>query len=77
MKKKINVFISFLILMIVLFHIVAFSAATEGPYSGGKGTAENPYIISSVEDFIKIPDGSKSEYILVSDITLPSTTKWI
>ncbi len=42
-------------------------------YSGGNGTEENPYIISTVNDFLNIPVDSDSKYLLTENITLPAS----
>ncbi len=73
MRKIINLFVFSLFSVFVLFQTVAFSSVNAGLFSGGTGTPENPYIISSAQDFLNIPADSEAEYLLTQNITLPSS----
>ncbi len=71
-KRKISLVLSMLLIVSGLLGNVCFAGAAEGLYSGGAGTAEDPYIISSAEDFLAIPDGASEVYQITADITLPA-----
>ena len=72
MRKKINLFI-LAIIFLFTSQAVGISVIADGVYSGGNGTADNPYIIATAQDFLSIPSDSESVYLLTSDIILPST----
>ncbi len=70
-KRKVSLALSILLIVSGLLGNVCFAGAAEVLYSGA-GTAEDPYIISSAEDFLAIPDGANAVYKITADITLPA-----
>ncbi len=71
-KRKISLLLSAIMIVSLMFCNVCLVSAAEGPYSGGTGTAGDPYLISTADDFLAIPDGATAVYKVTADITLPA-----
>ena len=72
-KRKVSLVLSVMLIVSVLLGNVCLVSASEGSYSGGTGTAEDPYLISTAADFLAIPDGATAVYKVTADITLPDS----
>ncbi len=71
-KKLVNWLVISLFLVFT-FQMINLPSVNAVSYSGGNGTEENPYIISTVNDFLNIPADSDSKYLLTENITLPAS----
>lgn len=66
-------------LIACLAAVIATLSATAQTYSGGEGTAEKPFLISSIADLEALNDATNNEntegfyYLLTNDITTPFT----
>ncbi|MBQ3527033.1 MAG: hypothetical protein IJA52_00560 [Clostridia bacterium] len=77
MKKFISILLCFAMLLGV-FCAFPVSASDDTPYSGGSGTEEDPYLISTPDDIAELRDSienapiykSKVYYKLINDITV-------
>lgn len=61
---------------VLSFLSLCASPALCGPYAGGDGTADNPYLIASVEHLIelgKTPSDYESHFLLVADLDMAGT----
>ena len=64
-----------IILTTVLFSLVILSAGQSmAQFTGGSGTAEDPYKIATYQDFLEIPDNTDKNYIQTADIEFPDST---
>ena len=67
MKKKL-IFILLAMCLCVLFCTTAFALE-------GSGTASDPYVIKTVDDFMAINNNRAAHYRLEADLTLPTSTR--
>ena len=64
------------ILMLLLFSIAQVGSAVSQTYSGGSGTAEDPWQIATVEDLQAVNDNLDDYFIQTADIDASDSENW-
>jgi uncharacterized protein (UPF0297 family) len=73
MRKKIV--LSFVLLIVALFKLDAFSA--NGFFGGGDGSLGNPYLIEDADDLNAVRNNLSAHYKMIADVDLISYENWL
>ena len=70
MKKLVSLILCLIMALSWLPAGSPFAAAADSPFDGGSGTAEDPYLVSTVEQFQTVKDYSSAHFLQTDDIDL-------
>ena len=78
-RKHVSLTMILLLLVapLVIFSLIAVSPAPVSAFSGGDGSAQNPYVIKTVDELQAIKTNLNAYYILGDNIDATATKNWV